>query len=58
MLKKIINLPRVISFDEFKEDTNEEKYAFVLNDLIYKSVLDILPSRKKAKYIFYLKLIF
>ena len=53
MPEKIINLSRVISFDEFKADTNEGKYAFVLNDL-----LDILPSRKKAKYIFYLKLIF
>ena len=53
MPERIINLPRVISFDEFKADTNEGKYAFVLNDLS-----DILPSRKKAKYIFYLKLIF
>lgn len=27
MLKRIINLSRVISFDEFKADTNEGKYA-------------------------------
>lgn len=47
MPERIINLPRVISFDEFKADTNEGKYAFVLNDPIHKSVLDILPSRKK-----------
>ena len=45
--ERIINLPRVISFDEFKADTNEGKYAFVLNDPIHKRVLDILPSRKK-----------
>ena len=43
----IINLPRVISFDEFKADTKEGKYAFVLNDPIHRKVLDILPERKK-----------
>lgn len=41
------NLPRIISFDEFKADTKEGKYAFVLNDPIHKKVLDILPNRKK-----------
>ena len=30
------NLPRVINFDEFKTDTKEGKYAFVLNDSIHK----------------------
>ncbi len=43
----IKNLPSVISFDEFKADTNEGKYAFVLNNPIHKKVLDILPNRKK-----------
>lgn len=43
----IINLPKVISFDEFKADTRAGKYAFVLNDPIHRKVLDILPSRKK-----------
>lgn len=43
----IINLPKVISFDEFKADTSEGKYAFILNDPIHKKALDILPSRKK-----------
>lgn len=43
----IKNLPSVISFDEFKADTNEGKYAFVLNDPIHKQVLDILPNRRK-----------
>ena len=51
--ERIINLPRVISFDEFKADTNEGKYAFVLNDPIHKEVLDILPSRKKEYLISY-----
>lgn len=47
------NLPKVISFDEFKADTNEGKYAFILNDPIHKQVLDILPNRKKEYLIHY-----
>ena len=47
------NLPRVISFDEFKADTKEGKYAFILNDPIHKKVLDVLPSRKKERLIQY-----
>ena len=49
----IKNLPRVISFDEFKADTGEGKYAFILNDPIHKKVLDILPNRKKEYLIQY-----
>lgn len=47
------NLPRVISFDEFKADTGEGKYAFIMNDPIHKKTLDILPSRKKEYLINY-----
>ena len=47
------NLPRVISFDEFKADTSTGKYAFILTDPIHKKVLDILPSRKKERLIQY-----
>ena len=43
----IKNLPKVISMDEFKADTNKVKYAFILNDPIHKKVLDVLPNRKK-----------
>ena len=43
----VINLPKVISFDEFKADTQYGKYAFIINDPIHKKALDILPSRKK-----------
>ena len=46
-------LPSVISFDEFKADTNKGKYAFILNDLLHKKVIDILPSRKKEDLINY-----
>lgn len=51
--EQVKNLPRVISLDEFKADTNEGKYACVLNDPIHKKVLDILPSRKKEYLIQY-----
>lgn len=51
--KQIKNLPRVISFDEFKADTNEGKYAFILNDPIHKKVLDVLPERKKERLLQY-----
>ena len=34
-------LPSIISFDEFKADTKEGKYAFVINDLLHKKTLDI-----------------
>ena len=45
--KYLRTLPEVISFDEFKADTNEGKYAFIINNPIKKKTLDILPNRKK-----------
>lgn len=51
--KNIINPPRVISFDGFKADTREGKYAFVLNDPIHKETLDVLSNRKKEYLIQY-----
>lgn len=51
--KNVINLPRVISFDEFKADTKKGKYAFVLNDSIHKEALDVLSNRKKEYLIQY-----
>lgn len=47
------NLPKVIAFDEFKADTKEGKYAFILNDPIHKKVLDVLPCRRKEHLIQY-----
>lgn len=49
----MINLPRVVSFDEFKADTKEGKYSFILNDPIHRKALDILPNRKKEYLIQY-----
>ncbi len=51
--KNVINLPKVISFDRFKADTREGKYAFVLNDPIHKETLDVLSNRKKEYLIQY-----
>ena len=52
-LEHIRLLPRIISLDEFKADTNEGKYACIINDPIHKKALDILPSRKKEYLIQY-----
>ena len=35
---RLKTLPEVISFDEFKADTNKGKYAFVINDPIKKDI--------------------
>ena len=43
----------MISFDEFKAETKEGKYAFMLNNPIHKKVLGILSSRKKERLIQY-----
>lgn len=51
--ENVKTLPDVISFDEFKADTNEGKYAFIMNDPIGKRTLDILPNRKKDYLISY-----
>ncbi len=45
--KNIINLPRVITFDEFKADTTEGKYAFKLNAPIHKKVWMYFQIEKK-----------
>lgn len=45
--KHVVNLPRVILFDEFKADTTEGKYAFILNDLIHKKYWIYYQAEKK-----------
>jgi len=45
--KHVRTLPSVVSFDEFKGDTKNGKYAFIINDLLHKKTIDILPNRKK-----------
>ena len=51
--KYVVNLPEVISFDEFKADTKEGKYAFILNDPVHRESLDVLSNRKKEYLIQY-----
>lgn len=46
-----IKLPEVISIDEFKGNTGNEKFQFIINDPINKKVLDVLPTRK-AEYLY------
>lgn len=40
-------LPNVLSIDEFKGNTNGEKYQCIITDPVNKVVLDILPKRFK-----------
>ena len=46
-------LPQVLSIDEFKGNTNQEKYQVALNDLVAREPLDILPSRNTEQLIQY-----
>lgn len=41
-------LPTALSIDEFKGNTNGEKYQCILTDPVNKVVLDILPNRYKS----------
>lgn len=42
------NLPVALSIDEFKGNTNSEKYQCILTDPVNKVVLDILPKRYES----------
>ena len=41
-------LPKVLSIDEFKGNTNGEKYQCIITDPVNKVVLDILPKRYES----------
>ena len=41
-------LPDVLSIDEFKGNTNKEKYQCIITDPVNKIVLDILPKRYES----------
>lgn len=51
----IKNLPRVISFDEFKADTTEGKYTFILNDQYIRKYWIFCQIEKKrvSRTVFY-----
>lgn len=42
-----MKLPRYLGIDEFKGNTDGEKYQLILTDLENNKIFDILPSRKK-----------
>ena len=44
-------LPVVLGIDEFKGNTNGEKYQAILTDIKERKVIDILPSRHKTDLI-------
>lgn len=48
-------LPKVLSIDEFKGNTNREKYQCIITDPINKRIVDILPTRYKHDLIRYFK---
>lgn len=48
-------LPKVISIDEFKGNTNKDKYMVILTDPETHMVFDILPKRTKYELITYFK---
>ena len=48
-------LPSVLSIDEFKGNTDREKYQCVITDPVSRQILDILPSREKHRLVAYFK---
>lgn len=48
-------LPSVLSIDEFKGNTDREKYQCIITDPVNRRILDILPSREKHKLTAYFK---
>lgn len=48
-------LPFVLSIDEFKGNTNGEKYQCIITDPVNRRIVDILPSRDKYRLAAYFK---
>ena len=48
-------LPEVLSIDEFKGNTDGEKYQTILTDAKNKKIMDILPNRKESDLIRYFR---
>ena len=48
-------LPEVLSIDEFKGNTGDEKYQVIITNPADGTVLDILPDRKQSHLISYFK---
>ena len=50
-----VSMPKVLSIDEFKGNTNGEKYQCIITDPENKKILDILPMRYKHSLCDYFK---
>jgi transposase len=50
-----VSMQKVLSIDEFKGNTNGEKYQCIITDPVNKRVLDILPMRYKRTLYDYFK---
>jgi transposase len=48
-------MPEVLSIDEFKGNTNGEKYQCIITDPVNKTIVDILPARYKHRLFDYFK---
>ena len=48
-------LPEVVSIDEFRGNTNREKYQCILTDPVHHRILDILPTRYSHHLTIYFK---
>ncbi len=46
-IRKVDQLPKVIAIDEYKGDTREGKYQFIIANGITREPIDILPNRHK-----------
>jgi transposase len=54
-IKEVKSLPSVIAIDEYKGDTTEGKYQFIIADAVTRKPLDVLPNRYKKTIKDYLK---
>ena len=52
---KLYKLPEVVSIDEFKGNTDGQKYQVIITNPKNKRVLDILPSRQKTQLFEYFR---
>jgi len=50
-----IDMPQVLSIDEFKGNTDGEKYQCIITDPVNKRILDVLPNRYKYSLFDYFK---
>ena len=48
-------LPKILSIDEFRGNTEHEKFQCILTDPAHKKIIDILPTRKHEQIYNYLR---